>query len=202
MSMKHVIALSAVLFLIGGSEPAFPQGVQTGTIRGQVKDQQNLPIPGVTVTATSPALQGPRSTVTDTLGLFTIAALPAGAYAIKFELNGFTSIERHTVLPLGLTVDENITMRAAGVSETIQVVAETPGPIATAVVGENFKHDEIERLATPRTIQGIAQLAPAVNENSPNAGQIVVNGAFAYDNIFMINGVDINDNLFAQPQNL
>ncbi len=31
---------------------------------------------------------------------------------------------------------------------------------------------------------------------------MVVNGAMAFDNIFMINGVDVNDNLFAQPQNL
>ena len=34
------------------------QGVQTGTIRGTVTDQQNLPLPGVTVTISSPALQG------------------------------------------------------------------------------------------------------------------------------------------------
>ena len=31
---------------------------------------------------------------------------------------------------------------------------------------------------------------------------MVVNGAMAFDNIFMVNGVDVNDNLFAQPQNL
>ena len=60
----------------------------------------------------------------------------------------------------------------------------------------------MELLATPRTLQGIATLAPSVSENSPNGGQLVINGAFAFDNIFMINGVDINDNLFAQPQNL
>src|SRR5262249_7733283 len=65
-----------------------------------------------------------------------------------------------------------------------------------------FKHDEIESLATPRTIQGIAQLAPSVNENGPNAQTVVINGAFSFDNVFMVNGVDINDNLFAQPQNL
>ena len=41
-----------------------------------------------------------------------------------------------------------------------------------------------------------------MNEVSPNTGQLVVNGAFAYDNVFMINGVDVNDNLFATPQNL
>ena len=86
---------------------------------------------------------------------------------------------------------------------------EAPAPIATPVVGLNIKHEEIEALATPRTIEGIAQLSPGVSENAPNqgttggsVGQIIINGAFAFDNVFMINGVDINDNLFAQPQNL
>src|SRR5262249_57290164 len=84
----------------------------------------------------------------------------------------------------------------------VQVVAEAPAPIATPIVGSNIKHDEIEALATPRTLQGIATLAPAVSEYTPNGGQLVINGAFAFDNIFMINGVDVNDNLFANAQNL
>ena len=128
---------------------------------------------------------------------------------MKFELAGFGTVTRNTVVPLGLTVEQNVSMRAAGVAETVQVVAEAPAPIATPVVGLNMKHEEIEALATPRTIQGIAQLSPAVSENVPNqgtsggtVGQVIINGAFAFDNVFMINGVDINDNLFAQPQNL
>jgi TonB-dependent receptor-like protein len=84
----------------------------------------------------------------------------------------------------------------------VRVVAETPAPIATATVTGDFRQEEIEALATPRTIQGIAQLAPAVNENGPNAQTVVINGAFSFDNVFMVNGVDINDNLFASPQNL
>src|SRR5581483_2147512 len=93
-------------------------------------------------------------------------------------------------------------MKPAGVSEQINVVAETPAPIATPVLDANIKHEEVEALATPRTIQGIAQLAPAVSTYTPNAGQLVINGSFAFDNVFMVNGVDINDNLFANPQNL
>jgi hypothetical protein len=70
------------------------------------------------------------------------------------------------------------------------------------IVGTNLKHEEIEALATPRTLEGIATLSPGVTENATNSRQMVVNRAMAFDNIFMINGVDVNDNLFAQPQNL
>jgi hypothetical protein len=178
------------------------QGVQTGTIRGGVRDQQDLPVPGVTVTVTSPALQGPRTAVTDTGGNFTVAALPAGQYQVAFELSGFAPLSRQTTVPLGLTVELNAVLRPGQVAEAVQVVAELPGPIATPVVGANFRHEEIENLATARTLEGIAQLAPAVTENTTNTNQIVIHGGFAFDNIFMINGVDVNDNLFATPNNL
>ena len=201
--MQRVLVTLAATWLIGSvSATSFAQGVQTGTIRGVVKDQQGLATPGVTVTVTSPALQGPRTVVTDPQGLYSIPALPAGRYTVRFELSGFEPIERQTDVALGLTVDQNISIRPAGVAETVNVVAETPAPIATPVVGANYKHEEIEALATPRTIQGIASLAPALTTNSPNGNQLIINGGFAYDNVFMINGVDVNDNLFANPQNL
>jgi hypothetical protein len=188
--------------MVGWTASAFAQGVQTGTIRGVVRDDQGLAVPGVTVTATSPALQGPRVEVTDTNGAYTFVNLAPGQYSVVFVLSGFATVTRQTNVALGLTVEQNVTLRAAGVTETVEVVAETPAPIATPVVGANLKHEEIEALATPRTIQGIATLAPAVSEYSPNGGQLVINGSFAFDNVFMVNGVDINDNLFANPQNL
>jgi outer membrane receptor for ferrienterochelin and colicin len=183
---------------------ASAQGVQTGTIRGTVLDQQGLAVPGVTVTATSPALQGSRTAVTDANGTFTIPALPPGTYEVRYELSGFATVTQTSNVALGLTVDQNVTMRTAAVTETVEVVAETPAPIATPVVGINIGKDEIDRLATGRDVFRIATMAPAVNEQSPNAsgGQVVINGAFAFDNVFMINGVDVNDNLFATPQNL
>src|SRR5438105_9927344 len=93
-------------------------------------------------------------------------------------------------------------MRPAGVTESVNVVAETPAPIATPIVGANFKHEEIESLPAARTLAGIAELSPGLTNVTPNGGQVSINGAFAFDNVFMLNGVDINDNLFGSPQNL
>jgi hypothetical protein len=207
--MKRLIFLSVVAWLIGSSASLLAQGVQTGTIRGVVTDQQDLAVPGVTVTATSPSLQGPRSTVTDPEGLYVIRALPPGDYEIRYELSGFGTVMKETVVPLGLTVVQDIALRPAGVAETVQVSGDLPAPIDTPIVGGNYKQQEIEALATPRTIDGIAQFAPGVTQTGPNQGnesgsigQVVINGAFAFDNVFMINGVDVNDNLFATPQNL
>ncbi len=48
----------------------------------------------------------------------------------------------------------------------------------------------------------IAELAPGVTDNTPNVGQMAVGGAFAFDSIFLIDGVDTNDNLFGTSNNL
>jgi hypothetical protein len=200
--MKFARTFVAGLLLSGCASLLNAQGVQTGTIRGVVHDEQGLAVPGVTVTVTSPALQGPRTAVTDSTGGFSIPSLPPGAYTVTFELSGFATITTQTNVLLGRVVEESVTMRAAGVAETVQVVAEAPAPIATPIIGVNITHDEVEKLATPRTLQGIATLSPSVSEYTPNGGQLVINGAFAFDNVFMVNGVDVNDNLFGSPQNL
>src|SRR5579862_4595411 len=191
MTMRRGTFLLAMLFMLASSAGARAQGVQNGAIRGMVKDAQNLAVPGATVTATSPALQGSRVEVTDAQGGFTLQNLPPGDYQVKFELSGFSTITQSTSVLLGLTVEQNVTIRPAGVAETVNVVAETPAAIATPVVGANFTGKEIDQLANPRTIEGIAQLAPGLTENSPQVGQLVINGGFAFDNVFMINGVDI-----------
>ncbi len=199
-SLCSVVLSFVVISML--SAGALAQGTQTGTIRGVVRDQQGLPMPGVTVTAASPALQGTRSAVTDDSGLYSLRALAAGLYTLTFERAAFATLTEEVALPVGLEVDEDVELAAAGRTETVEVTARPPAAAATPVVGANFTYTEIERLATPRTLQGIAQLSPGLTENSPNARQVVVNGAFAFDNVFMINGVDVNDNLLAQPQNL
>ena len=194
----------ATLAILLGSfvAQAAAQGVQYGIIRGTVTDPQGLPVPNVTVTATSPSMQGRRTTTTGPDGTFAFLPLPSGTYELTFETTSFTPAKRTTNILFGLAVEQNLQLSAAGVVEQVQVVASTPAPIATPIVGANYKHDEIDALATPRTLFGIAQLAPGVTQNTPNDGQLAINGAFAFDNVFMLNGVDVNDNLFGSPQNL
>ena len=191
-----------ILLALAWSGLSFAQGVQSGAIRGTVRDQDGLPVPGVTVTTTAAVLQGTRIAVTDTAGGYVLPNLPPGDYQVTFQLSGFSTVTESANVLLGLTVEQKIAIRPAGVAETVRVVAGVPAPIATPVVGANFRHEEIEQLATPRTIQGIAQLAPALTENAPQVGQIVINGGFAFDSVFMINGVDIGDNIFSTPQSL
>ena len=190
-----LLALSAAL-LVALHSTALAQGRQTGTIRGSVVDAQGLVLPGVTVTVRSAALQGLRSTVTDINGNYQILALPPGDYGVVFELSGFADVNEMATVSLGGDVGVNAAMAPAGVVETVQVVGVVPTPIETTVASSNITADEVNALPTSRQPWRVAELQPGLTDNTPNAGQVTINGAFAYDNIFLVDGVDINDNLF------
>src|SRR5262249_3958174 len=46
------------------------------------------------------------------------------------------------------------------------------------------------------------ELLPGVTTNTPNANQITISGGFAYDNVFLVDGVDVNDNLLGTANDL
>src|SRR5262245_54995710 len=66
--------------------------VPTGTISGRVTDSSGGVLPGVTVTASSPNLQGPREAVTSASGDYALPLLPPGAYTLEFSLTGFQTV--------------------------------------------------------------------------------------------------------------
>ncbi len=197
----QLLLLTAAL-LAATATGASAQGRQTGTIRGTVLDAQGLVLPGVTVTVRSSALQGVRTTATDINGNYQIVALPPGAYRVVFELSGFAEIVETATVSLGGDVGVNAAMAPAGVVETVQVVGVVSTPIETTVNSSNITADEVNALPTSRQPWRIAELQPGLTDNTPNVGQVTINGAFAYDNIFLVDGVDVNDNLFGVANSL
>ena len=68
--------------------------VQTGSIAGVVSDTSSAVLPGVTVTLTGEKLiGGAQVQATDGSGAYRFDRLPPGSYTIKFELQGFKTIE-------------------------------------------------------------------------------------------------------------
>jgi len=70
-----VVCLSGTLLC---AIPAGAQGLQTAVLTGAATSADGVALPGVTVTASSPALLGDRSEVTDVNGVYSIKGLPAG----------------------------------------------------------------------------------------------------------------------------
>src|SRR5262245_5289835 len=67
---------------VSASEPT--QTATHGSIRGRALDRNGIALRGVTVVATSPALQGSQAGVTADDGQIVLASLPPGAYTVTF----------------------------------------------------------------------------------------------------------------------
>jgi hypothetical protein len=191
---------SLVALLAGGVLHA--QSVSTGAIRGRVIDRQQAPVPFATVTAKSPAMQGQRTTTTATDGTYVLPQLPAGEYILAFEATRLAATGRTTIVPLGASVELNVVLQDAGSPDRASQAGERAGLVASPTVAAHFRHDEIDALASARTLSAIAALAPGVTTNAPDLNQVTIHGAFGYDNRFLLNGADIADNLLGTPQDL
>jgi hypothetical protein len=189
--------------LVLAGHTAHAQGVQSGTIAGIVSSQDQAPLPGVTITATSPALPDARETVSDLNGVYYLRALPPGTYTLQFALTGFqTALRDGVAVSLGGTADVHATLPIATRTEVVTVTAEPPSVVVTTTTGRNAGKRTIDALAVGRRPTDVAELAPGLTANTFNAGQLAIAGSFGYDNLFMVNGVDTNDNIFGSQNNL
>ena len=197
MSMKRSLRVAwSMALLTLAAAAAFGQAQTTGSLAGRVTSPDGEPLPGVTVVASSPALQGERSATSVDNGEFLLRDLPAGQYEITFSLEGMASLTRPVEIQIGRRDRLDVDLRPEAVSEEIVVTAEAPSALETTEISANFPAEQIDALAVDRDLDAIADLAPGLTVNTANIDQVTINGAFGYDSKFLVNGVEINDNLF------
>src|SRR5688500_501883 len=109
-------AVLTVLVLI--STTAFAQ--TTASLSGTVTSD-GIGLPGVTVTITSPQMQGTRTTVTGDGGGYTFGALPPGDYTARFDLTGMSSATRRVQIGVGQTGRADADLKVSTVAEAITV---------------------------------------------------------------------------------
>jgi hypothetical protein len=157
--IRWALALCGVLFAI----PVSAQ-IGQGRLTGVVTDAQGAVLPGVTVTATSPALIGVRSTVTESDGRYRFPALASGDYKLRFELPGFSTVERENIqVVLGQTITVDSQLKIASLAETVTVTGESPVvDVTTTKVGTSLKGDELIAIPNSTDVWGALSEAPGV----------------------------------------
>src|SRR6266540_5719849 len=208
MKSRLLIFTTALCLAASG---VLAQGTQTGTLSGSVKSGQGDPLPGVTVTISSPALQGQRVVTTAVNGDYIARGLPPGDYKVSFTMTGMAAVERNIPVTLAGAAKLDVTMEVSKQTESIRVTGEA-APITSTQLGANYRAEEVNKLPVTRTLAGIAANTPGItggtviagqaDPHTYNANQVRINGSQGFDNVFLIDGTDINDNLFGTAHNL
>jgi hypothetical protein len=164
---RWTTGLLALLVALSFSAPAFAQGggaSSTGTIQGRVTDAQGAVLPGVTVTATSPALIQPQTTVTSDTGNYRFPAVPPGAFELTYELAGFNTLKRSGIqITLGFTANVNVELALATLQETVTVSGASPVIDTSATrIQQNFKLDQLQSIPNGRDMWALLAVTPSV----------------------------------------
>ena len=143
----------AALPLLAADRVAVAQ-TGTATINGQVADESGAVLPGVTVTAMSPALQVQQVTAaTDLEGRYRLTPLPIGTYSVTFELAGFKTVRREEIrLTAGFTARVDAAMSVGALAETITVSGASPlVDTASTANSTQLTRETLELLPTSRS---------------------------------------------------
>ncbi len=188
----------AIIAMLAGlvASPLFAQN-PTGTLTGRATDGKD-PLPGVTITVTSPNLQGARTAVTEVTGDYILRFLPAGDYHVKFELMGFQTLDTTVKINAAQTNTVNATMPIAKVAEEVTVTGTYDSISSSQQVATTYEQSLINSLPVARNILGSAALTPGVAATGPS-GNLSISGAMSYENLYMVNGVVIQDNVRNTP---
>ncbi|MFC2164824.1 carboxypeptidase regulatory-like domain-containing protein [Acidobacteriota bacterium] len=194
--MTRILVLS--FLMIGLSFAGFSQ-TQTGSIRGVVTEEDGNPLPGATVTITSPALMGTLSFVTDARGRYRFPACPPGEYQMKVEMPGFASLDRtEIIVHVGLNVDINLTMRTATLEEEVTVTA--PSPLVDTKASKMTSHvtDEmVENLPVGREVYELMKTVASVVDEGPSSRThrkgVSIHGGHIYQTKYAVDGVMLED---------
>ena len=188
--------ISALLFVLVSFAGVASAQERGGNIAGTVVDSSGGVVPGVSVTATNDENKRVLSTVTNGEGAFVLRNVEPGRYTVKFDLQGFGSVQTPNVIVLlGSTAPVNSKLSPAGVQAEVVVVAQaTTIDTQTTTRQRNIPAEEFDTIPKGRSFQSLVAALPSVNQGELEGG-IQVGGASAGENNFTVDGVTVNSQI-------
>jgi hypothetical protein len=197
--MRRII-VTMMFIVLSVAGPLLAQQT-TGNINGRLVDAQGSAVPGVTVTAKNTQTGLTRTETSDAEGVYRLTALPVGVYDITAELQGFSKVDnKGIVVNVGQTIDVNMSLKVASLTETVTVTGESPMiETSSSSVGGVVDLKRIESLPlNGRQFANLAATIPGVGlgfhsdptKNTQYAPQI--NGGAGRNVNFQIAGGDNN----------
>lgn len=195
ITMKRKFGFLAVGLLAAMVGTVFGQMIPTGKLIGTVSDMNNAPLPGVTVTITSPSLILPQlAAVSNEKGLYKFLGLPSGRFKVVFELQGFKGLIREgIIINAETTTTLDVHLEQGAIQESVTVVGQAPVvDLQKTQTGTTFNKDLIQSLPLPRDLANIFNAAPGMFARTAH-------GSDARANDFVVDGVKMQDPVTGDP---
>lgn len=137
---------------------AFPV-FATSAITGRVLSG-GAPAAGVTITVTSPVLQGERTTITTRNGRYWLPALPPGRYDVTFSRAKLQTLTRRVLVELSRVSRADAVLEPSEDEESITSTALPLSVADTTVINSHFSDEMFDRLPIRRDPYNAQFLAP------------------------------------------
>jgi hypothetical protein len=202
--MRHLCELAAIaaIVLMIHSNPS-AQVLQTGSITGVVTDASGAVLPGVTVSLSGEKLiGGVQAQTTDVTGSYRFDRLPPGAYKVRFEEQGFKTIEQDDIrVSASFVATVNARLEVGSVSESITVTGASPTIDTKSNLQQTvMSQDVLEGVPTGRDPWSVAKLIPGVQVATYDVGgtqsiqqsSLSAHGSNTNDVNYNIDGATVN----------
>ena len=168
--------ISWALAMMLASSAAFAQGggaSSTGSISGEIKDAQGGVLPGVTVTATSPAQIGTLTAVSNEAGIY---RFPVGSPGRISSRRSSSRASRPACatgirITLGFNAQVNVKLNVAALQETVTVSGQSPVIDTSATrIQTNYDQQMLSSIPNARDMWSLLATTPSVTLNRVDVG--------------------------------
>ena len=178
---------------------------ETGGLRITISGTDGQPIPGATVSVSSPDSLVSKTAVTEADGSVRLTGLdPATNYTVVVDASGYGDFSANNV---AVVSGKNLSLGYALGATTLDTVVVTGTSLAavdttSAIVGTTLTLDLVESLPTGRSYQSYLQIVPGVKPSSGgnpssksgvNYTDIGGTTGTSSDNVYYLDGIDVTD---------
>src|SRR6187551_213624 len=126
-ALRRMFFVVVALVALAVARPAGAQFAYSSSIDGRVVDESGAALPGVVVTVSGPTLQAARTDTSDIEGRYRFLELPAGVFALRYELAGFqTYVRSELQVSVAFAARVDVTMKIGALEESITVSGVSP----------------------------------------------------------------------------
>ena len=193
----YLLAACLLSLSLGLGTWAQDQSSARGNLSGVVLDASKATVPGAQVTITGPI--GNLSQTTNDQGTFLFSTLIPGFYSIKVQKAGFklASVAATEVL-INKTTSIEVVLETGEVTQTVEVSAATVTvDTSSESVNSDFSDSFYSKIPLGRGVSSLFYLAPGVTSGiGTGAENPSISGSSGLENLYVADGVSINDPAF------